>query len=307
MPIKLGHDSEYDSRYDFALMISGVCLTMQIDFLKALPQCLFPKYALTVFAGFLANCRISWLKNYLIDSFISRYSVDMTIAQEENPMMYGSFNEFFIRHLKPECRPIASADIVSPVDGVISQLGVIQDQNLVQAKGREYAVDDLLACTPAVSCLFNEGQFATFYLSPKDYHRIHMPCEGTLRHMIYVPGQLFSVQPSTVSTIPRLFARNERLVVFFDTRFGLMAMVLVGAVVVGAIHTVWHGDVSRIKTKLVYNYANLGQTIVLRQGEEMGHFKLGSTVILLFAKGSPVRWHANLKVNQLVSFGQAII
>lgn len=279
---------------------------MCLSFIRTLPQVLCPKQALTVFAGFLANCRVSWIKNGLIAWFISKFSVDMTMAQEENPKAYPCFNDFFIRHLKPQYRPITEADIASPVDGVISQLGLIQQGQLVQAKGHTYTADELLACTPALSQLFDGGQFATFYLSPKDYHRIHMPCEGTLREMIYVPGTLFSVQPKTASSIPKLFARNERLVIFFDTPFGLMAMVLVGAVVVGAMNTVWHGDVFRTKTKSFYNYVSLDQAIVLEKGEEMGHFKLGSTVILLFAKGSPVHWQSNLKAGDVVSYGQEI-
>lgn len=280
---------------------------MCFDFIRTIPQRLLPKQALTIFAGFLANCRISWIKNGLIAWFISRFAVDMTIAAEENPKAYPCFNDFFIRYLKAEHRPIAETDIISPVDGIISQLGLIQQGQLVQAKGHKYAVDELLACSPAVSQLFDGGQFATFYLSPKDYHRIHMPCEGTLREMTYVPGKLFSVQPRTANTIPKLFARNERLVIFFDTQFGLMAMVLVGAVVVGAMNTVWHGDVFRTKTKSFYNYASLDQNIVLEKGEEMGHFKLGSTVILLFTKESSVHWRSSLQAGHVVSYGQAIV
>jgi phosphatidylserine decarboxylase len=280
---------------------------MSFDKIKTLPQFLLPKRALTVFAGLLANCNVSWLKNGLITWFISRFAVDMTLAQEENPTAYACFNDFFIRYLKLEHRPIAKASLVSPVDGVLSQFGLIQQGQLVQAKGHEYGVDELLACTPALSQSFDGGQFATFYLSPKDYHRIHMPCEGTLREMIYVPGQLFSVQPRTARTIPKLFARNERLVVFFDTQFGLMAMVLVGAVVVGAINTVWHGDVFRTTTPFFYNYASLEQAIVLEKGEEMGHFKLGSTVILLFAKDFPVHWQTDLNLGDRVIYGQAMV
>ncbi|OGV42146.1 MAG: phosphatidylserine decarboxylase [Legionellales bacterium RIFCSPHIGHO2_12_FULL_42_9] len=279
---------------------------MCFDFIRTLPQWLLPKQALTVFAGFLADCRIASIKNFLIGWFISRYSVDMTIAVVEDPKAYPCFNDFFIRHLKSASRPIALADIISPVDGVISQLGLITQGQLLQAKGHEYAVDELLACAPALSQLFDGGQFATFYLSPKDYHRIHMPCEGTLREMIYIPGQLFSVQPRTASTIPKLFVRNERLVIFFDTKYGLMAMVLVGAVVVGAMSTVWHGDVFRTKIKSFYNYTSLDQTIVLAKGEEMGHFKLGSTVILLFAKESPIHWQSKLQAGHVVCYGQAI-
>ena len=279
---------------------------MCLNFIQTLPQRLLPKQALTAFAGFMANCTIPWIKNFLISDFIARYKVDMTLAQEENPKAYSCFNDFFIRHLKPEHRPIAGSALVSPVDGVISQMGAIQHGQFLQAKGHQYAVDDLLACPADIAQLFYEGQFATFYLSPKDYHRIHMPIEGKLRDMIYMPGELFSVQPKTAMTIPKLFARNERLVIFFDTPVGLMAMVLVGAVIVGAMNTVWHGDVFRTKTKSLYNYVNLEEAITLEKGEEMGHFKLGSTVILLFAKGSQVHWRPELKVDTAVSYGQAI-
>ena len=280
---------------------------MRFDFIRTLPQRLLPKQALTIFAGFLANCTIHWIKNFLITDFITRFSVDMRLAKEEDPRAYASFNDFFIRHLKAQYRPIAPGSVVSPVDGVISQLGRLHHGQFVQAKGHAYAVDELLMCPPDIAQLFYEGQFATFYLSPKDYHRIHMPLEGTLRDMLYVPGELFSVQPKTAMTIPKLFARNERLVIFFDTQYGLMAMVMVGAVIVGAMNTVWHGDVFRSKTKAFYNYASLEERITLLKGEEMGHFKLGSTVILLFAKDASMLWNSSLTAGQSVIFGQSLV
>lgn len=279
---------------------------MNVDFIRTLPQYLMPQRAMNGLAGLLANCEIPVVKDFLIADFIKRYGVDMTLAVQEDPKIYHCFNDFFIRQLKPACRPIASSTIVSPVDGVVSQLGAIEEGCFIQAKGQEYSVDELLACPSSLSQCFHEGQFATFYLSPKDYHRIHMPIEGTLREMVYVPGELFSVQPLTARTIPRLFARNERLVVFFETKLGLMAMVLVGAVIVGSINTVWHGEIFRSKAKAHYNYQDLEETIGLLKGEEMGHFKLGSTVILLFAKGNKIQWQPQLQVGHAVTFGQAI-
>ena len=279
---------------------------MSVDFVRTLPQFMLPKWALTVFAGFLARCQIGWIKNFLIRDFIKRYGVNMALAQEENPTAYACFNDFFIRRLKSIHRPIATSDFVSPVDGVISQLGPIEAGQFIQAKGRSYLVDELLACDPTLAQLFYQGQFATFYLSPKDYHRIHMPISGTLREMIYVPGTLFSVQPMTARTIPKLFARNERLVVFFDTEAGLMAMVLVGAVIVGAISTIWHGDLKRSPHPVTFHYDDISKMITLQKGDEMGHFKLGSTVILLFAEGCRVHWQSDLHAGHSVSYGEAI-
>lgn len=279
---------------------------MHIDFIKTLPQYLLPKRALTLFAGLMANCRVKWIKNFLISDFIARYGVNMQLAQEENPKAYACFNDFFIRQLKSKHRPIASVDIISPVDGVVSQFGSIQQGQFIQAKGRSYGVEELLACDAGLAKLFYAGQFATFYLSPKDYHRIHMPLQGDVREMVHVPGKLFSVQPMTARAIPKLFAQNERLVVFFDTDVGLMAMVLVGAVVVGSIATTWHGDLYRSHVTMTYQYDDLTQTITLQKGDEMGHFKLGSTVILLFAEGKRIHWQSDLRLGQSISFGEGI-
>lgn len=199
---------------------------------------------------------------------------------------------------------MADADIVSPVDGVISELGRIERGQLLQAKGRYYAVDEFLACDSSRYEPFVNGRFATLYLSPKDYHRIHMPIKATLQSMIYVPGKLFSVQPATARTVPRLFARNERLVVFFETQVGLMAMVLVGAVIVGAIGTAWEGDLKRLHQVQAFNYAD--QPLSLEQGDEMGYFKLGSTVVLMFADGENVNWLPSLKAGDNIRYGEAL-
>jgi phosphatidylserine decarboxylase len=276
------------------------------DYLKTLPQYILPKQTLTYLAGLLANVRIPLIKNLLIRSFIRQYHVNMAEALHEETEHYGSFNEFFIRHLKPGVRPLAQADIVSPVDGFISELGSIERGQILQAKGRFYAVDQLLACDPALSEQFMHGCFATLYLSPKDYHRVHMPIDAVLREMVYVPGRLFSVQPTSTRVIPFLFARNERLVTFFDSKAGLMAMVLVGATLVGAIGTRWQGDLSRSLQKQNFKYTGPQELNTrLEQGEEMGYFKLGSTVVLLFAEGQRVHWLDHLAPGQSIRFGQA--
>ena len=274
------------------------------DYIKTLPQYLAPKGLLTQFAGFMANIKIPAVKNHLISRFVVKYAVTMTDAIEENPLNYACFNDFFIRHLKPEKRPVDSADIVSPVDGCVSELGAIQAGQILQAKGRYYTVNELLACDPELGNLFLNGRFATFYLSPKDYHRIHMPIKGTLKQTIYVPGRLFSVQPATARAVPKLFARNERLVTFFDTEAGLMAMVLVGATIVGSIGTTWQGDVKRSRTPLHTLYpGDSNEPVTLEKGAEMGYFKLGSTVVLLFANGQEVDWQENLCSGESVKFG----
>lgn len=276
------------------------------DYLKTLPQFMVPKPALTRFAGFMANVQTPVIKNMLIRRFIQKYGVDMSEAREENPEHYSCFNEFFIRHLKPECRPLAQADIVSPVDGSISEIGRIEQGQILQAKRRYYTVAELLACDAGLSSQFSSGCFATLYLSPKDYHRIHMPIDAKLKEMIYVPGKLFSVQPTTARIVPHLFARNERLVTFFETQVGLMAMVLVGATIVGAIGTRWQGDIKRSPQKQYLNFAELSQSEAnVRQGEEMGYFKLGSTVVLLFADGQRVHWLNDLVPGTSIRYGQA--
>lgn len=277
------------------------------DYIKTIPQYIIPKQALTTLAGLLANIHSPHIKNYLIQQFITNYNVNMNEAQEENPKSYACFNDFFIRKLKPDCRPMASADLISPVDGCISEMGNIQQGTLLQAKNKHYNVNDLLACDETLSSPFMNGQFITLYLSPKDYHRVHMPIQGTLKQMIHVPGKLFSVQPATTRVIPELFARNERLVIFFNTKAGLMAVVMVGATIVGSIGTTWHGDVTRLKTKqyIDYNKHNT-KPICFQQGAEIGYFKLGSTVILLFEKDIPIQWRENIKTGASVKFGEAL-
>lgn len=227
-------------------------------------------------------------------------------ALEENPENYLCFNDFFIRKLKPHCRPLAQADIISPVDGCISEIGDIHAGQLLQAKGRYYSISDLLASNETTCSKFNNGRFATLYLSPKDYHRVHMPVTGTLTHMIHVPGKLFSVQPLTTRVIPHLFSRNERLICFFNTEVGVMVMVMVGATIVGSIGTSWHGEILRDRQTQHFDYQQqLKEPIILKQGDEMGYFKLGSTVIVLFEEGQKMDWDPKLSAGSCVRLGEA--
>ena len=269
-------------------------------------QYLLPKKRLSILAGLLSNVQVPWVKNRLIQSFIRQYAVNMHEAQHESLEAYASFNAFFIRDLKPGLRPIAATDIVSPVDGFVSELGRIQTGQLLQAKGRQYTVDRLLL-DHADCDRFMHGAFVTLYLSPKDYHRVHMPCDGALTHMQHLPGRLFSVQPMTTRHIPNLFASNERLVLLFDTPLGAMAVVFVGAVVVGKIGTCWQGDLPRPSAITSYQaeISNWSKaTKQLKKGDEVGYFKLGSTVILLFEQA--ISWMPELQAGQPIPFSKAI-
>lgn len=279
---------------------------MDKDYFKAIQQYLAPKYGLSLYAGFCANLKIKKIKNRLIRNFIEKYKVNMQEAERESIDEYSCFNDFFTRHLKPSVRPIADSNIVSPVDGFVSEFGEINAGQLIQAKGKYYSVQDLLQVDEKLAGEFDNGCFATLYLSPRDYHRIHMPITGVLQEMTYVPGQLFSVQPSTVNMIPRLFARNERVVTIFETDVGKMAMVLVGAVIVGSIGTSWHGDLKRSRKLKRFDYTNTNPKI-LQKADEMGYFKLGSTVILLFSDKDKVKWSRDLKSTQSIKFGEALV
>ena len=276
------------------------------DKLISYPQYILPKKGLTLLAGMLANNRSPSIKNKLIKRFIKTYQVNMSEALEENPENYASFNDFFTRKLKPEARVISDADVVSPVDGIISEIGTIKKGQIIQAKNRSYSVKQLLQ-TSAEECEpYESGQFATLYLSPKDYHRVHMPIDATLKSMTYVPGKLFSVQPATARTIPHLFARNERLVVSFETAVGPMMMVLVGATIVGGIHTTWHGDIQRSKKSIQFVYPeNAYDSSHYQKGEEMGYFMLGSTVVLLFGRACDVNFKKECQSGSSIQFGQA--
>lgn len=275
---------------------------MNSDFLVALKHRMLPKRFLTLLAGVFANTRLQIIKNYLILAFIKRFQVNMQEALIEIPEEYPTFNDFFVRHLKPGIRPIASTDLVSPVDGCISALGHMQQGDLLQAKGRTYTVSELLGCSTEESAPFEKGSYMTIYLSPKDYHRIHMPLSAKLQSMTHIPGALFSVQPETTRVIPKLFARNERLVVWFETEKGRMAMVLVGATIVGKIGTTWTGDLPRASTTKTYQC----ERKTLLKASEMGYFKLGSTVIMLFDDKHAVEWESSLSIGSPLYMGQAL-
>ena len=256
------------------------------DRLPILHQYVLPKHALTRFGGLVASSRGGDLTTRLIRWFVGKYQVNMDEAADPDIAHYASFNDFFTRALKPGARPIARADLVCPVDGAISQFGAIRKDQILQAKGHDYTTSALLAGDTALAAQFQDGFFATLYLSPRDYHRIHMPCDGRLLRMIYVPGALFSVNPATARGVPGLFARNERVVCEFQTRSGPFVLVLVGATVVGSMATVWHGVVNPPRTRAVREWRYDDQQIVLKQGDEMGRFLLGSTVVLLLPAGA---------------------
>jgi phosphatidylserine decarboxylase len=276
------------------------------DFWAVTPQYLLPKRALTQLAGAFARAEAGSLTTWAIRRFIDRYRVNMDEALNPAPESYASFNAFFTRPLKPGLRPLAEADWVCPVDGAISQLGPIADDQVFQAKGHSYSTTALLGGDAAAAEPFRNGTFATIYLSPRDYHRIHMPCAGTLRQMVYVPGDLFSVNPATARQVPGLFARNERVVALFDTAHGPLAMVLVGATIVGSMGTVWHGTVNPPRPANVqrWNYAP-GQ-VVLEKGAEMGRFMLGSTVVMLWPGDCAIDLNNTWQAARPVQLGEAM-
>jgi phosphatidylserine decarboxylase len=269
-------------------------------------QHLLPKQALTTLMGRLASARAGGLTTAVIRAFIARYAVDMSEAQEPDPACYASFNDFFTRALKPGVRPLAPADLVCPVDGYISQFGAIAGGRIFQAKGHDYTATALVGGDGTLAAAFDDGHFATLYLSPRDYHRIHMPCAGRLLRMIHVPGELYSVNPATARGIPGLFARNERVVCVFDGERGPWVLVLVGATIVGSMATVWHGVVNPPRPGSVreWRYAD-GQGATLAQGAEMGRFLLGSTVVLLFPPG-PLAFNPAWAPERVIRMGEVM-
>ncbi|HLO62989.1 MAG TPA: archaetidylserine decarboxylase [Azonexus sp.] len=256
------------------------------DRLAVLSQYLLPKQALTVLAGKLASARAGSLTTRVIRWFVGRYQVDMAEAANPDIASYASFNDFFTRPLKDGARPFAEADFLCPVDGAISQFGPIERDQIFQAKGHRYSTTALVGGDRELAAQFENGSFATLYLSPRDYHRIHMPCDGKLTRMIYVPGALFSVNPTTARGVPGLFARNERVVCVFESACGPFVLTLVGATIVGSMATVWHGTVNPPRQGVVREWRYDTQNIVLKKGDEMGRFLLGSTVVMLFPKNS---------------------
>ena len=255
--------------------------------IKVLPQYVMPKQAMTTFAGRVAGAKGGSMTTSLIRWFVGKYGVNMDEAADPDIASYPSFNEFFTRPLRDGARPLAQADYVCPVDGAISQFGDIDDHQIFQAKGHKFTTAELVGGDQTLAAHFQHGHFANLYLSPKDYHRIHMPCDGRLTRMIYVPGKLFSVNPTTARGVPGLFARNERVVcVFENDEFGPFVMTLVGATIVGSMATVWHGVVNPPRMPRIFDWNYEPGQVTLKKGEEMGRFLLGSTVVMLFKQGA---------------------
>jgi phosphatidylserine decarboxylase len=263
-----------------------------------------PQHALSRLIGRIANSENRRIKNTFISWFIRRYKVDMSLAAEEDPLAYACFNDFFTRALKPNIRPVCEQpnSIVSPADGAISQLGKITNGRLFQAKGQDYTTQELLGGDETLAQEFADGNFATIYLSPKDYHRVHMPYTGKLRCMVTIPGDLFSVNAATANRVPRLFSRNERAVAIFDTDIGPMAIVLVGAMIVAGIETVWDGTIAPVTDREIQTSLYPYENISLEKGAEMGRFKLGSTAIILFAKNK-MHWDTQYTAGSATAVG----
>ncbi len=272
-------------RHPYCLFVIPTRLSPMSDRLAVLPQYLLPKQALTLLAGRIAGARGGRLTTRLIAWFVRRYRVNMAEAANPDIASYASFNDFFTRELKASARPLAKAALICPVDGAISQFGPIVGQQIFQAKGHHYSSTALLGGDAELASRFDDGHFATLYLSPRDYHRIHMPCDGVLRRMMYVPGELFSVNPTTARGVPGLFARNERVVCVFDGQHGPFVLVLVGATIVGSMATVWHGLVKAPRSAEISQWRYDDGSKLLKQGQEMGRFLLGSTVVMLWPKG----------------------
>ncbi|GLT13210.1 phosphatidylserine decarboxylase proenzyme [Vibrio algivorus] len=280
-----------------------------IDKIKVTLQYWLPQHGLTRLMGKLASAKMGSLTTAVIRWFIKQYNVNMDDAVHSDPAYFNSFNEFFVRELKEDIRPIAEGEnvLVHPADARTSQFGPIANGRLIQAKGHDFSAKELLGGDETLAQEFTDGEFATLYLSPSDYHRVHMPCDGTLRQMIYVPGDLFSVNPLTAANVPNLFARNERVVCIFDTEFGPMAQVLVGATIVGSIEVIWGGTITPPTGSSVHrwNYETTGdKAIHIKKGEEMGRFKLGSTVINLFAKDQ-IRFDSTMAEGEKTVLGTA--
>lgn len=275
------------------------------DRLAVLPQYLIPKQALTILAGKLASAEAGSLTTRVIGWFVDRYQVNMAEAANPDITSYKSFNEFFTRPLKAGARPPAEADFLCPVDGAISQFGAIERDQIFQAKGHRYSTTALVGGDRQLAAQFENGSFATLYLSPRDYHRIHMPCDGRLTRMIYIPGALFSVNPTTARGVPGLFARNERVVCVFESAHGPFVLTLVGATIVGSMATVWHGVVNPPRPGVIREWRYDEQNIVLKKGDEMGRFLLGSTVVMLFP-GNTLTFNPEWTPTRPIRLGEAM-
>lgn len=278
------------------------------DIIKVWPQYILPQHTLSKLMSCLTHSENKTLKNWMIKQVIKHYGVNMDEAKAKNLNYFKSFNEFFTRELKPRARPLTQEmnAVACPADGAVSQAGLINDRNIFQAKGKSYTLLELLGGNTERAELFAEGTFATIYLSPKDYHRLHMPLTGTLKEMIHIPGKLFSVNSATTRSVPRLFARNERVAAIFDTEAGPMALVLVGAIFVSSIETVWHGVVTPPTHSYIQTWSYGDKTpVVLKQGEEMGRFNMGSTIIVLFGKNR-VAWNSGFQADKSVKLNEMI-
>jgi len=281
-----------------------------LDKLRVLPQYFIPQHFISSLVYRITRCETPWFKNILIKLFISVFDVDMTLANNPAPESYSSFNAFFTRELSAEARPMTLDEhtILCPVYGSVSQVGNIHKNNnmdtIIQAKGKSYTLKDLLVEDELVS-MFSGGTFATLYLAPKDYHRIHMPISGQLTRMIYVPGKLFAVNSHTVRVVDSVFAKNERVINIFNTDIGPMAMVMVGALNVGSMETVWAGQITPAKDRVINDTQYSDGGVHLEQGQEMGRFNMGSTVILLFPK-DVMQWSDEMKAEKVIVMGESI-
>ncbi len=277
------------------------------EILTVLPQYALPHHTLSHWMSYLTHCENPVWKNLFIQQIIKFYGVNMAEAAEQDINAFRSFNHFFTRELKPGARPITPVanGIACPADGVVSQAGRITNDTIFQAKGKSFSATQLLGGDTERAKAFIDGSFSTIYLSPKDYHRLHMPLTGTLREMVHVPGRLFSVNETTTNSVPGLFARNERVVCIFDTAAGPMALVLVGAIFVSSIESVWHGVVTPPTISAVRSWQYAEQAPVLAKGAEMGRFNMGSTIIVLFGKDA-AQWQSDFSSGQGVKLGELI-
>lgn len=275
--------------------------------MKQWQQDLIPQHLLSQIAGKLASAKLGRLTHYGIKQFIQYYNVNMNEAKITDYTQFKTFNDFFTRELKPGARTIIqdSNKIISPVDGCISEIGAIEKDQLLQAKGAYFSVRDLCGGDAQLANHFNNGAFLTAYLSPRDYHRFHMPITGRLKKMIYIPGKLYSVNQSSVKNVPGLFARNERVVCVFETAIGMVAFIAVGAMIVGSIGMKWHGVVTSSEKSKIQTWEYNDQEIVLQQGDEVGHFRLGSTVILL-CEQNKIAWNNALQSDSPLLLGQLL-
>ncbi len=275
--------------------------------LITLPQYILPHHLLSSLMSKLTHSENKAWKNLMIKQIIRHYGVNMEEAQQPDINAYKSFNDFFTRELKSGVRPLSRAinAVICPADGAVSQAGEITDGEIFQAKGKSFTATDLLGGSAERAAPFNNGIFTTIYLSPKDYHRLHMPLTGTLKEMVHIPGRLFSVNPATVNSVPNLFARNERVAAIFDTEAGPMALILVGAIFVSSVETVWHGVVTPPSITEVQSWQYQDNAPTLKSGEEMGRFNMGSTIIVLFGKDK-AEWDAQFEAGKTVKLGELI-